>query len=127
MKTVEFKPLELDARARSMNVILHRIQAATTHPAFYHQQGLHGHVLVDYAGEVWWNDPFKGFMPMSQAHKTAIGTQAFRGLLRLFWFHIAHNFVMQPEHFPSAEDLGLHRSDWEGIKLALEVHGLVAA
>lgn len=126
MKTSELKPLEVARRVNAVNIILHRIQASTVHPAYFHARGLHGHVLADHAGEVWWNDPWKGLMLLSDAHKTYLGTQAFKNLLRMLWLHANGNFIMQRVHFPTAEELGLSKPDWEGVLMAAQVHGVVS-
>ncbi|GEM48810.1 hypothetical protein [Deinococcus cellulosilyticus] len=127
MKTSELRPLEVVRRVDALNIILHRIQASTIHPAFFHARGLHGFILADHAGEIWWNDPFRGFIPMSQSHKTPLGTAGFKNLLRFMYFHAAHNVQIQRVHFPTADELGLNKIEWEAVLMAAQVHGLVSA
>lgn len=125
MKTAEM--LDLNRRVNAVNIVLQRMQSGSNHPAFYHYQGLQGSLILDNAGMVWWNDPFDGLTPMRKAHETRYGTGAFKGFLRLMWFHLVQGTILLPDHFPSAADLGLSKADWDVALLAAQTHEVVIA
>ncbi|GEM44801.1 hypothetical protein [Deinococcus cellulosilyticus] len=130
MKQLKQDPTSMQRKVvavMAVNIMLCKIQSASTHPGFFHERGLHGQVLVDHAGFFWWNDPRKGFVLLLQAPNYSVGPTSFRGLLRLVQVYLQHDQVIPRKNFPGAGDLGLDQMEWEGILSAAQAAGVVSA
>lgn len=120
-------PTSVHSKVVAVNMMLCKIQRASTHPEFFNDRGLHGQVIVDHAGFYWWNDPKKGFVLLLQAPNYSIGPICFRGLLRLLQVYLLHGHVIPRKNFPGAADLGVEQIEWEGILSAAQAAGVVGA